>query len=166
MATEAEGNRSSALTPEQLGMINSAASAAVQSALETAFKSLGPVLQSLALTPEKILELKKPYQDPKDIARQLRESMKSKKDEEEARKALALRREMCPHLDQNGRASIDLVHNFPDHQPRGVCVLCQDWIHPKEWRIGPPTEEYPNGKAYIVPAHKDYKIVMQMESQH
>lgn len=160
MPTDNDNNRSSALSPEAIGAINVATAAAVQEAI----KAFIPIIQSMALTPEKIREINKPYEDPKKIARELRESLKTKEDDEEAKRALEYFRKMCPHLDKNGRPAICLVHNQPDNHARGVCVVCSDWIHPKEWRIGPPDDKNPRGKAYLVPAHKDYGRVLQIES--
>jgi hypothetical protein len=161
---ENDNNRSSALSPEALGVINSTVSMAVQAAVSEVFKSLVPVLKDMALTPEKLREASKPYEDPAKLARELRESLKSKQDEAEIQRATKARRDACPHLDANGRSSINLVHNQPDHQPRGICVVCGDWIHPREWRIGPVDEKNPRGKAYLVEPHKDYRIVLQLES--
>jgi hypothetical protein len=166
MTTEAEGNRSSALTPEQLGAINNATASAVKSALEAVMSGLIPVFQGMQLTPEKIQEMKKPYVDPAKMERDLREAQKTKEDAEEASRLTAARKAGCPHLDKNGRSSINISHNHPDHQPRGICVICHDWITPKEWRIGAPTKEFPRGKAFVAEPHKDYRIVMQLESMN
>lgn len=159
-----DNNRSSALSPEAIAAINSATQAAVQSAVAAVFQSLGPMLKDMAITPEKLREANRPYVDPEKIKRELRESMKSKQDEEELRQLTRARRDACPHLDKNGRSSINLVHNMPDHQPRGICVICADWIHPREWQIGPADEKNPRGKAHLVEPHKDYRVVMQLES--
>lgn len=164
--SENDNNRSSALSPEALGAINSATAAAVQAAIGSLMQGFLPALKDMAITPEKLREANKPWVDPAVVARELRESLKSKADEAEIAKATALRRANCPHLDKNGRSALSLVHNQPDHQPRGICVLCADWIHPKEWRIGPATPEEPRGHAYLVEPHKDYRIVMQLESMN
>ena len=164
MPAEHDNNRSSALSPEALAVINSATAKAVSEAVQAVFMNLAPVLKDMAITPEKLREANKPYTDPKIAARELRESLKSQQDEAEIAKMNAARRAACPHLDKNGRAAICLVHNQPDHQPRGVCVVCGDWIHPKEWRIGAADDENPRGRAYLVEPHKDFRIVLQMES--
>lgn len=165
MANEShDNNRSSALSAEAIAVINSATAKAVQEAVTAVFTSLGPVLKDMAITPEKLREANRPYEDPAKAAREARESLKSKQDEAEIARITAERRAMCPHLDKNGRSSINLCHNQPDHQPRGVCVICGDWIFPREWRIGAPDEKNPRGKAYLVEPHKDYKMVIQLES--
>lgn len=169
MANDHEVNRSSALTPEALAMINTATAAAVQEAVSSLLKGLLPAFQDMALTPEKIRAGMTPIEDPKERAkflREERESLKSKQDEAEIKKMNDARKANCPHVDKNGRSSINLVHNQPDHQPRGVCVVCGDWIHPKEWRIGAPDNQNPRGRAYLVEPHKDYRIVMQLESMN
>jgi len=158
-------NRSSALTPEALAVMNSAIAKAVQESVSAIFANLKPTLESMAITPEKLREANRPYEDPKRAERDARETKKSKADEAELRQLTAARRAACPHLDANGRSSINLVHNQPDHQPRGICVTCGDWIFPKEWRIGPPDDQNPRGRAFLVEPHKDYKIVMSLESR-
>jgi hypothetical protein len=159
-----DNNRSSALSPEALAVINSTTKAAVESAVAAVFASLAPVLKDMAITPDKLREANRPYEDPAKLARELRESLKSKQDEAENLRMNAARKAACPHVDKNGRPSIFLAHNQPDRQPRGICVVCHDWIHPKEWRIGPADDKNPRGKAYLVEPHKDYRIVMQLES--
>lgn len=156
-------NRSSALTPEALAMINSATAMAVSEAVKSVFSNLIPVLKDMAITPEKLREANRPYEDPAKVLREARESLKSKLDEAENIRINAARKAQCPHLDENQRTSIRLVHNFYDHQPRGICVICGDWIHPREWRIGPADDKNPRGKAYLVEAHKDYKTVSSLE---
>ena len=116
MAHEDSVNRSSALTPEQMAIINTATQSAVQEAIKSVFAGLTPVLKDMAMTPDKIREANKPYVDPAHIARELRESLKSKEDEAQIARITAARRAACPHLDKNGRSSICLVHNQPgDH---------------------------------------------------
>lgn len=157
---------SKVLSTEAIAAINSATASAVQSAIVEAMKALAPIMASMALTPDKIAQLKAPYEDPAKKARFDREAKKSKDDEQEAARATALRRKACPHVyPSNGSLAINLVHNCPDRQPRGICVLCQDWIHPREWRIGPPTDKSPRGVAYLIDAHKDYRMVLQKEAQ-
>jgi hypothetical protein len=164
MANEHDNNRSSALTPEALAVINTATSKAVQEAVSALLQGLMPAFKDMAVTPEKLREANRPYEDPAKLKRELRESLKSKQDEAEITRMNDARKAACPHLDKNGRSSINLVHNQPDHQPRGICVVCGDWIHPKEWRIGPADEKNPRGKAYLVEPHKDYRVVMQIDS--
>jgi hypothetical protein len=164
MATDHDNNRSSALSPDALAVINTATAKAVQEAVAAVMQGLLPVFKDMALTPEKLREANRPYEDPAKLARDLRESLKSKQDEAEIARITAARRAACPHLDKNGRSSINLVHNQPDHQPRGICVTCHDWIHPREWRIGAADDQNPRGRAYLVEPHKDYRTVLQLES--
>lgn len=164
---EHDNNRSSALSPEQMAIINTTTANAVQEAIGALMKGLLPAFKEMAFTPEKFREATRVDADPKILARILREereSLKSKQDEAEIARITAARRAACPHVDKNGRSSINLCHNQPDHQPRGVCVVCHDWIHPREWRIGVVDDKNPRGKAYLVEAHKDYRIVLQLES--
>ena len=165
MAHEDSINRSTALSPEQMAVINTATQSAVQEAIKSVFASLTPVLQDMAMTPEKIRAANTPYVDPLKKAREDRESAKSKEDEAGIARRTAAMRAACPHLDKNGRSSICLVHNQPDHQPRGICVTCHDWIHPREWVIDAPDQITGKINAHIREAHKDYRIVLQLESQ-
>jgi hypothetical protein len=177
---EPETNRSSALSPEQMAVVNASTNSAVSEAVKAVFASLAPMLKEMTLTPDKLREALKPYQDPAKIARELRETMQSKENEAENRRLERARRDACLHQDGNGKSAICLIHNYPDHQPRGICPICQDLIHPKEWRIAASVEEAikqsppgtpergsvdsHRGKAYIVPAHRDYRTVMAIES--
>jgi hypothetical protein len=161
-------------TPEQLlhpasqavvnEQTNNIVREAVAEALKGAFAALAPIMQGMQLTPEKLNELKKPFIDPKFIARELRETVNTKKQEAEQRAATAARQAGCPHLDLNQRDSICLIHNFHDHQARGICVLCHDLIHPREWRIGAPDPITAESKPYVVEQHKDYARVRRLES--
>ena len=169
MGNEHENNRSSALTPEQLAVINTSTAKAVQEAVSAVLQGLLPAFQGMALTPEKLRAAMTPLEDPKEHAkflREQRESLKSKQDEAEIKKQNDARKAACQHLDKNGRSSINLVHNQPDHQPRGICVVCGDWIHPREWRFAAPTDEHPRGVAHLVEPHKDYRTVLQLESMN
>jgi hypothetical protein len=145
--------------------VTASISAAIKEAVSGVFASLGPILKDMALTPEKIRDATKPYVDPDVVARNKRETEKSKADEKELRAMDAARKAACPHMDQNQRSSIRLIHNYPDRQPRGICPICHDLITPREWRIGPPNAENPKGQAVLVDAHKDYCTVEILESQ-
>jgi hypothetical protein len=165
--SQEELNRSGALSPEMAGLVNTAVASAVQNAVAAAFAGFAPFLKEMALTPEKLDALRTPKQteaDLKKLARELRESLKSKKDEADNLRMTAERKLACTHFYKNGHSAINLVHNFHDRQPRGTCVLCGDWIHPREWRIGPPTDTEPNGHAFCVQAHKDYQRVVTQEN--
>lgn len=161
-------NRSSAPSPEQMAENTAQTSAAVKEAVQASvaavFASLGPMLEKLALTPEKIQELKAPFIDPAKAAREKREAQMNREQIEEMRKQDEWRKAHCEHLDKNGNDSIGITHNYPDRQPRGVCVLCHDIIHPKEWRIGSPDPQTGKSRPYMVDAHKDYSRVLRIDS--
>jgi hypothetical protein len=168
-------NRSSALSPEALGAVNMATAAAVKEAVAGVFAALGPMLKEIsaanAMSPEKLgAVLREAGKDPKKeardaaaIEREIREMLIWKEDEEQNRKLIQDRQDNCPHIDENGHSSVQLVHNFPDQHPRGICAHCQCLIHPKEWRIGAPTKEFPRGKPCLVNPHKNYMTVMQLQ---
>ena len=154
--------------PDQAGKLNLMIAAAVQEAVKSTIAALAPTLMANsdpARLATALREANRPWVDPLKEARDKRESLKSKQDEEELRKLERARRDACTHTDANGRPSICLVHNFPDHQPRGTCVICGDWIFPKEWRYAPPDDKNPKGRPYLVEPHKDYRVVMQLESR-
>lgn len=177
MGNEQNRNEHAAPTPESTAATNAAIAAAVREAVSGVMATLAPVLQQ-ATDPERLVavlrEANKPYQDPAKVARELRESLKWKTDEAEARRIDEERRARCPHLDKRGQTSINLVHNFYDHQPRGICVICGDWIYPREWRIASTPEialklvggdkDRVKGCAYMSDAHKNYATVVALES--
>lgn len=154
-------------TPKAQGYQNEAMNAAVKEAVAMAvseavksvFAGLAPVLKDMQLTPEKMEELKRPWVDPKVLAREARENKNSRVQLEEQRLMDERRKADCPHLDKNNNLALGLLRNFHDRNPRGVCMLCNDLIHPKEWRIGPPDPNTGETVAYLQPAHKDYNLV-------
>jgi hypothetical protein len=167
MSNEAEKlpNRSSAPTPAEIGAQNVAMAAAVREAVAGVFAQLAPFLKDMAITPEKLREGMRPYEDPAKVARALREGERTRQEQAQIDASTKAARENCPHLDNNGRSSIQLVHNFPDRQTRGICAHCHDYIHPKEWRMGAPTATEPRGRAYLAEPHKNYITVKQLEAQ-
>lgn len=156
-----EPNRSSALTPELIGAINMATSASIKETMA----ALMPMFERIAITPEKLREANKPYVDPAKTARNKREMKLWRQDIEDQRGALQANQDACMHADENQKSSINLIHNFPDRQPRGICTLCQALIHPKEWRTGAPDDENPRGKPYLVEPHKDYRTVLMIQAR-
>lgn len=151
-----------ALSPEMQAMINSM----VSSAIREAFTGLAPVLQSIALTPEKMLEMERQRRapDPALVAREARERAMMREDLEKARRDKERIQQACPHKDANMRWSISLIHNYPDRQTRGVCVHCHSLLEPKHWEIGAPDAQNPRGKPHLVAEHPQYHIVREIES--
>jgi hypothetical protein len=129
--------------------------------LVTALREMVP---ALALTPEKIREALKPYEDPAIIAREKRSREQNRKQFLEDMKAKAERQSRCPHKDKNMRWAINLVHNFPDAKPRGICPLCEAFLQPAHYDFKAPTDEHPDGERFIIPAHPQYHIVLELES--
>jgi hypothetical protein len=166
MGNENHENRSSAFSPEQLAQITMMNNAMIKEAVGAVFQSLGPVLQSIAVTPEKLREANKPYVDPAVTARQEREKMLWRQDIEDGRKNLEEMQKNCLHQDDNGRTCISLIHNWPDRQPRGICMHCQCLINPREWVIGPPDAKNPRGRAYLRDAHPLYTVVRQLQARN
>jgi hypothetical protein len=160
MGHDNENNRSSALTPEILAMITAATSAAVKEALAGSHEHNLEMIKELALTPEKLREATKPYKDPTTENREKREKIKFRQEEADNQKQMRLTRENCPHTYKQGGLALGIIRNYMDRQPRGICMLCHELFHPREWRIDAPTEEMPAGFAHIVAAHPKYALVL------
>jgi len=156
LSPEAQGHQNVAMS----AAISEAVSQAVAQSVKSIFEGLAPVLRDLQLTPEKINDLKKPFVDPDVVARNLREARQTRKQDEENRKNNAALRANCPHQDQNQKDAISIIHNYPDHQVRGVCHVCMDLIEPRRWVIDAPDKVTGESKAHIEPAHKDYHRVL------
>ena len=138
----------------------------VTNAVKEIFASMGPLLQSIALTPEKLAAAealrRAPTEDEK--AKKLREKREKKlmmDEQAENRANLARHQAACTHRDENERWAVQAVHNFPDRQPRFLCPKCQSFFEPRRWCIAAPDAENPRGRAYIADEHKQYKEVMQ-----
>jgi len=160
MGHENENNRSTALTPDVIALVTAATSAAVKEAMAGMQEHNLAMIKELALTPEKLREANKPYVDPAVHNREVREKIKFKKEEIENEKAKRLLREQCPHRYKHTRGlALGIIRNYPDRQPRGVCMLCHEVFNPREWRIGAPTETHPDGFPHMVPAHPQYQLV-------
>lgn len=151
------------LTPEAQAATNQMVSEAVKSI----FAQLAPVLQSIAMTPEKIAQAEAIRRMPteKEVAQKLREEREKKLTQQEAeenRQNLLRTQAACPHRYPTGQWSLGIIRNYPDRQPRGVCMLCQAFFEPKRWVIGPPDAENPRGRAYIAPEHPQYHLVLEV----
>lgn len=131
------------------------------------FAQFAPILQDMALTPEKLKEALKPYVDPAALAREMREREMNRKQFLENRKITAEMQARCPHKDKNERWAINLQHNFPDRQSRGICPLCHDLIEPAHWVIPGPGFDGGNGpgEPYVAAEHPLYHVVRFLESQ-
>jgi hypothetical protein len=142
-------------TPEGQAVIN----ATVAEAVKSIFASLAPMLQSMALTPEKIAEAEKMRRakPPEEIARELRERRLMQQDLAEAEEQKKALQSSCPHSYPTGQLAWHVVRNFPDRQPRFSCPLCSLWCTPREWRIGTPDAENPRGRAFIAEEHPLYR---------
>jgi hypothetical protein len=164
---EHDSNRSAALTPEQLALINTTTSALVKETMATMLRDvIGPILREVALTPEKLQALKAPYINESALAREKRESKQTREQELENIKTRQQMQANCLHMDKQGKSAICLIHNYPDRQARGICPLCNDIIHPREWVIGAPDPNTGVTKPFLRPAHKDYKTVLSLESMN
>jgi hypothetical protein len=98
------------INPQSQAAINAMIAASVKEAVSSVFAGLQPVIASMALDPKKLgealREANRPQLSPEDIAKKLREereSLKSKEDEAELRRADAARKAACPHTDKNVR---------------------------------------------------------------
>jgi hypothetical protein len=160
------------INPSSQGAVNAMISAAVSEAVKSVFASLQPHLSAMALSPEKlaiaIKEANRPVITPEAMAlklREERESLKSREDEQEVRKQTAARQASCSHQDRAQHEAISLIHNWPDHMPRGICPLCHILIEPACWKIGTAiTHPERKDHAYIQPESPLYFRVRNLES--
>src|SRR5258708_6041023 len=82
------------------------------------------IIKAGQMTPEQINELKKPYVDPAKAARELRERRQQQEENAEGIRQKKARQDACPHRNSKND-TISLIHNYPDGQPRGICMLCE-----------------------------------------
>ena len=151
------------LTPDSQAYTNKL----ISEAIKGVFAQLGPVFESIALTPEKIAQAEKIRRAPTDeqiaaLAREQRERKLTQQEAEENRKNLLHNQANCPHKYPTGQWAVGVIRNYPDRQPRFICMLCSCLFHPAHWEIGPPDAENPRGKAYIAEAHPQYKLVREV----
>jgi hypothetical protein len=148
-----------ALTPEMQAFV----SASISEAVKGLFAQMGPILQSIALTPEKLMQAEQLRRapDPAKVVREAREKRLMREEQEENRQNLLRNQALCPHRYPTGATSINGVRNYPDRQPRGICVLCQKVFEPRRWVIGAPDQDNPRGKAYIADADPQYGLVLE-----
>lgn len=154
-------------TPSEQAAINSSISAAVREAIT----AMAPLFQSIALTPEKILEMERQRRAPSEDEirakqREARERLLMKEDIDEARRTQELAQKSCTHKDTNGRWSVSQIHNYPDRQARGICVRCHRLFEPTRWTIQAPDKDHPRGKPVLVKADSDYASVMADLNQY
>jgi hypothetical protein len=150
------------LTPAAQAAMNANTAAMVREL----FTQLAPLLKDISLSPEKLALMESLRRAPTEeqaaaAARSKREKSLMIAEANENAKNLANRQAGCNHRYKTGALSLGIVRNFPDRQPRGVCMACNIWLTPREWRIGPPSEEWPRGKEYIAPAHSQYSLVLE-----
>ncbi len=150
------------LTPEAQAYTNQL----VTNAVKEIFAQMAPLLQSIALTPEKLAAAEAMRRAPTEdeLAKKLREKREKKlmlAEAEENRQNLLRSQAACSHRDENERWAVQVVHNFPDRQPRFLCPHCQSFFEPRRWVVGAPDAENPRGRAYIADEHPQYQMLMQ-----
>ena len=143
----------------------------IRETVKQLIQEMSPIFSSIALTPDKLREAQKPYEDPVKLARQLHEQQSWRKQEEEKNAAKKNLQNGCSHKGRNGKWNISLQHNYHDHMPRGLCNVCGIFIHPQYWDFRPIThsataarESYVEDKGFIIPEHPLYHVVRQLES--
>lgn len=154
-------------TPAEQASINALISGAVREAIT----AMAPMFQSIALTPEKILEMERQRRAPSEDEvrakqREARERLLMKEDLEEAERTKQLAQKSCTHKDTNGRWSVSKISNYPDRSPRGICVRCHRFFQPTRWTIEAPDKDHPRGKPVLVKADPDYAAVMADLAQY
>jgi hypothetical protein len=151
---------SEALTPSVQAYVNENLSAAIREI----FKEFAPIMASLALTPEKIAMMESERRKPTESQeaynrRQVREKKMMREEQEINRKTLEATQAACPHAYPSGLSSINIIRNYPDRHARGICVICQLLITPRQWVIDAPNDEFPHGVERIAPEHPQYGLV-------
>ena len=128
------------ISPEGMGYMNTLVAAAVREAVQAAMAGIAPMIEGSQLTREKLLILsgKDPEQEAAARARLKRERQEWGVQEDEARAQKLAMQRACPHQYSDGKEAINLNRNWPDRQPRGICVLCGYMIQPKHWEILAP----------------------------
>jgi hypothetical protein len=151
------------LTPAAQAYTNSL----INEAIKGVFAQLGPLLESIALTPEKLAQAEalRRAPDPAAVARELRERKLMQEEQEENRANLLRNQENCPHKYPTGQWAVSPVRNYPDRQERFICSLCQSFFEPKRWVILAPDAENPRGKPAIAPEHPQYRMVREVLAQ-
>lgn len=154
------------LNPAAQAATNAMLAAAVKEAVASAMAAIAPILQSVAMTPEKIAQAEQLRRapDPKAVEREARERALTQQEAEENRRNRENIQASCPHRYPNGATAISCIHNYPDRAPRGLCMVCQIYLEPKRWVIGAPDKENPRGRAYIAPEHPLYHLVLEREA--
>jgi hypothetical protein len=151
------------LTPDSQAYTNKL----ISEAIKGVFAQLGPVFESIALTPEKIAQAEKIRRAPTDseiaaLAREQRERKLTQQEAADNRKNLLRNQANCPHKYPTGQWAVGVIRNYPDRRERFVCMLCQSLFEPSRWVIGPPDADNPRGKAYIEKEHPQYQLVREV----
>jgi len=151
------------LTPEAQAYTNNL----INEAIKGVFAQLGPVLQSIALTPEKLAQAEalRRAPDPASVARELRERKLMQQEQQENEANLRRNQANCPHKYPTGQWAVNPVRNYPDRQERFICCLCQSFFQPKRWEIAAPDADNPRGRAFIAEAHPQYTQVREVLAQ-
>jgi hypothetical protein len=134
----------------------------ISAAVAEVFKNMGPMLERISLTPEKLAEAERLRRepDPKLVAREARERALMREDLRVAEKLKRDLQESCTHKDNNMRWSISAIHNYPDRQCRLICVRCHLIVEPTHWTIDAPDATHPRGVPRLVPAHPRYAEIL------
>ena len=154
------------LTPEAQAVTSRMISDAVRETVTAIFASMGPLMKDLALTPEKLRDAEELRRMPSAAqqAREQREKAIMLEQEAENRKTREARVASCPHRYPSGQIAIQVVHNYPDRAPRGICPICQVFIEPKRWVVGAPDPKTGKANAYIAEAHPLFHLVLEKEA--
>jgi hypothetical protein len=157
-----------ALTPATQAYMNSLIGAAIREAMA----GMAPILQSIALTPEKIEAMEAARRAPTAdqaaaAARSKREKALTLEEADQNRKNLKLSQENCLHRYVSGALSVSAIRNYPDRQSRYVCHRCLAIFQPRRWEILAPNSAFPRGEERIVDADPLYlQIAKEWHASH
>jgi hypothetical protein len=151
-----------ALTPAVQAYMN----AQLKETVAAMFREFAPMMQSIALTPEKIQAMEDARRAPtaEVIARKARELRERKMQQagiEEANQRRQALQDNCPHKYSNGQLSLAVISNRPDRQRLLICLKNHCMIVPGMWMVSAPTEEHPRGRVYFEKPHPDYRRLIQ-----
>lgn len=157
----------SMLDPATIGFVNQMVSAAVAEAVAEAVKGMAPMMLEISkasrLTRDELVTLSgRDVEKEKAFAdRLLRERTEWKNQEADKVANLKKIQEACRHRDANERYSIGIIHNYPDRQPRAICVVCHKEFSPRHFVIDAPEPISGKERYHLEPESPEYSEIMK-----
>lgn len=155
------------LDPAAIGFVNQMVSAAVAEAVAEAVKGMAPMMLEISkasrLTRDELVTLSgRDIEKEKAFAdRLLRERTEWKNQEADKVANLKKIQEACRHRDANEKYSIGIIHNYPDRQPRAICVVCHKEFSPRHFVIDAPEPISGKERYHLEPESPEYSEIMK-----